>query len=1048
MRFVTACTLLAAATLGQADPDFLSADKSLSEQSYARACDGFNAFLKAHADSPLAREAQAKRAASCLRVGRGNTYNELVTLATKGEKDFARAYASWELAQRGERSFDEALALLKQAASGDDRQAKQARALFIAGALRQMENESYNQKKVEQLAAQGLELAGPADAAHLRLLRARTHAQQTKTQPAAEEEFLAVGKGDTQWADNALYDCARLREGLEKYDGALELYDEIVRRFQRSTSDVWESAKSEAAEIRRPWVQLSIGTVELPGVKPIVSWSARNVSDNSLRWQVEKIDPFAQEAAGPFSGDHGAEALHGPVVSQWNQAVKPKSNHAQVNGSFDLQLTDKGAYVVQAVDAAGHRSRAFALITTHVTVLKAGAGQAVVWVVDAITGQAVKDAPVRLFEHDGYEHYRRLEGTTDTTGLARFELVDANQNSQSLIAIAKAAGSFSYSNGYANWRGSAEREELLAWGVTDRPLYKPGEKVGLKVFLRSRAAGPSVPVAKEEVVVSVRDPQGREVARPSLTSSAFGTVSFDFPLPKNAPLGQWSFYLEDSHRSFSMSSSSFRVEEYKPPEYTVSVTPASKPKPGAAFKVKIAASFFFGGPVANASGRALVNVTAWQHQWARWPDEAEDEGNGDGDGYGYGDDEGYGFKGRYGRYYGNAYFAAQHTLPFKTGADGTAEVEVPAEQVPEGLTGLQYQITALVTDASRREVRGQATLHVAKDSYFADVRTDRFLYKPGEKVRVELRAEDANGEPAVARRLGAAGEAGRGRPGRGHPLAGRGAAEGRPWRGDARPRRAGAGAGAGVRRLRREAGAGARLDRPLAHQREQADPPARARLSRLHRQGAAQGGPVAARAGGVERPRRPRAGGPGDRAHRLGAVGGAQRAGPLRRAEADARPGAERLALGVAHRAARPAGAGAADQGAGRRERGRRGGEVRRARERAGREGGRGDRRSLAAEGAAHRDRGHLRRRGAAGAGARAHRLPLLVRPPAPPARGADPEQPLAALLPGAAPEAAGDGAEAARPRDLSRQDARRALDGRRQGRLDRERDGRRPLAR
>ena len=66
-----------------ADDSFDAADKYLREESNARACDGFTAFLKNNPDSPLKREATAKRAKACYRVGRsGNWTQELQQMAT------------------------------------------------------------------------------------------------------------------------------------------------------------------------------------------------------------------------------------------------------------------------------------------------------------------------------------------------------------------------------------------------------------------------------------------------------------------------------------------------------------------------------------------------------------------------------------------------------------------------------------------------------------------------------------------------------------------------------------------------------------------------------------------------------------------------------------------------------------------------------------------------------------------------------------------------------------------------------------------------------
>src|SRR5258708_14661305 len=95
----TTLLICLAATAAFADETFDAADKHLREESNARACDEFAAFLKANPDSPYAREATAKHAKACWKVGRsGDWVQQLQKLSTTGEKDFGRAYSAYALA--------------------------------------------------------------------------------------------------------------------------------------------------------------------------------------------------------------------------------------------------------------------------------------------------------------------------------------------------------------------------------------------------------------------------------------------------------------------------------------------------------------------------------------------------------------------------------------------------------------------------------------------------------------------------------------------------------------------------------------------------------------------------------------------------------------------------------------------------------------------------------------------------------------------------------------------------------------------------------------
>ncbi|MBL8954368.1 MAG: hypothetical protein JNK82_26555 [Myxococcaceae bacterium] len=734
------CLIISGSTALAQDASFEASDKYLREESNARACDGFTAFLKANPDSPLKREATAKRAKACMRVGRsGNWYQELQTMATTGEKDFARAYACTVNAEQGYGDFATCLPLLKQAI-GDGRVGDEARVLFVRGAFRDLDNYTYDKKRTMERVGEILEVSSKSgEKARARLYRARFNLREPKTFAEGERESRELGEGGSDVADDALYELGQAYENQQKFVPALELYDAVVKRFSPQTSNVRESAQSRAADIRRPSASISVSYIEIPGTKPQVGFSYRNVANAS--WKVRRVDPLQlpdPNEAISYEETAFAKAAK-ETVSTWSAKLTVPSKHAHGSSTFDLDLKAPGAYLLE-VDADGQRDQEIVLITPHATVMKLERDQALTFTADALTGAGVPNADVVLYantnEGSGYE---KLTAKADATGVARFDL--KGKKTYQAVAWVSGAGSYSYTRGYVGGWYQPSREHL-GYVVTDRPLFKPGESVGFKVFLRSREDGPSVPLANVKVQLYVRDPSGRELAKPDLVTNAFGTAHFTLPLKADAQLGQYYATLSVSGYSVNQAQANFRVEEYKPPEYTVGVAPVGKPELGKKLKFKVSASFFFGGPVANASGRAIVQVRYWQHQFGPWGDEPVDD-----DPYGYGSP--YANRYRRGGYYGGYYGGgASHTLQFKTGADGTAEVEVP-ELKPEqyaGWPGIEYAVQVFVTDASRREVTGSGSIKTSREPYFVDLRGDRFLYKPGERVEVTLRAEDANGK--------------------------------------------------------------------------------------------------------------------------------------------------------------------------------------------------------------------------------------------------------------------------------------------------------------
>lgn len=732
--------------------DFEAANRFLQERSYTRACDAFTSYVK---KAPEDREAAAKKAAACVRAGR-DSMEALRKLATTGEKDFARAVAQHALWERGELGFDAMAPLLQQAMTESGRRGAEARGLLEGALVRELDNHTWNAQRTEKLTELGLSLGSNAElTANYRLHRARARLQASQKLKEAEAELRDVGAGKSDLADDALYLLAERQESNGKLVEALELYDGVVRRFSPTTSNVRSSAESRAADIRRPSISLSVPNNELPGVRPQVVVSFRNVKN--ARWVLRRVDPMGAPA-GTWPSRVGD--LPGAEVKTWSSTLEAPARYARGQAQFELGASEPGLYALD-VEADGQRDSTWALVSQHAVVTKTDRGQVLVALFDVETGAAQADAEVTLYAHRDGGRHERLTGRTDATGAALFKL---ERTHDAIQVFTRKGGQVTWASaGSSYW--SAYSRENLAYVMTDRPLYKPGETVGLKLFLRTREGGPSAPVAKRKARVRVSDPQGKALVNQELTTNAFGTAHFTLPLAKSVTLGAYSVSVEVDSEYFTQPSMQFRVEEYKPPEYVVSVEPLGSAKPGEKVRFKVKAAYYSGGAVANAAGRALVRVQPWQHRFGRWPDDPLDEapwGPLSHRSRGSDDDDEYDYRGRRGGYYGSV---AQHTLQFKTGADGTAELEAPAADL--GGQSLEYAVQVFVTDSSRREIQGAGSLKVAAQPYFVDLKTDHYLYRPGERVTVRLRAEDANGRPmdpdVVVRltRLGEQGSAGR-----------------------------------------------------------------------------------------------------------------------------------------------------------------------------------------------------------------------------------------------------------------------------------------------
>jgi hypothetical protein len=165
-------------------------------------------------------------------------------------------------------------------------------------------------------------------------------------------------------------------------------------------------------------------------------------------------------------------------------------------------------------------------------------------------------------------------------------------------------------NSYNGYYGD-NREEMKVYSYTDRPVYRPGQKVYFRQILTQRdKSGDQIPAKNIKVTVSVTNPKGETFFTKSMVSSEFGTINGELTIPDGAPLGEYSCNANVPQTLQNVAASGgnrFRVEEYKRPEFQVSVdAPDKAVRPGATVAAKINAKYYFGSPVPNATVKYTV----------------------------------------------------------------------------------------------------------------------------------------------------------------------------------------------------------------------------------------------------------------------------------------------------------------------------------------------------------------------------------------------------------------------------------------------------------
>ena len=241
------------------------------------------------------------------------------------------------------------------------------------------------------------------------------------------------------------------------------------------------------------------------------------------------------------------------------------------------------------------------------------ADKVLVWVVDPRNGAPIPGQNVRIVTWDWSRRRRDRDVTTtktcDERGIIEYSGDRSEDSHIDGYLFAEAPGRGAAFCALASPAGDAgEEPDIVATALTDRPAYRPGSTVNFRIWVREILDRKYLPVeAGRTVHISVRDTHYDTVRSISLATDAAGSVTGSFALGSEAPLGAYQFLAHAADREDDAVAGEFRVEEYKTPEFAVTVSPAKAiTGPGEKTAARIAARYYFGAPVAEAEVRYRI----------------------------------------------------------------------------------------------------------------------------------------------------------------------------------------------------------------------------------------------------------------------------------------------------------------------------------------------------------------------------------------------------------------------------------------------------------
>ena len=144
---------------------------------------------------------------------------------------------------------------------------------------------------------------------------------------------------------------------------------------------------------------------------------------------------------------------------------------------------------------------------------------------------------------------------------------------------------------------------------TDKPVYKPGQTVNIRVLTLDPELKPVV----GHVVVEAQDAKGIKIFRKTTTSDDYGMTTLELPLSTEPNLGVWKLTAFSGNRKTQLD---IRVDEYVLPKYDVAVDLpkswilANEPITGA-----VSSEYSFGRPV---KGEVTITATRYVGRWEEY----------------------------------------------------------------------------------------------------------------------------------------------------------------------------------------------------------------------------------------------------------------------------------------------------------------------------------------------------------------------------------------------------------------------------------------------
>lgn len=397
------------------------------------------------------------------------------------------------------------------------------------------------------------------------------------------------------------------------------------------------------------------------------------------------------------------------MVKEFIHAAGTKGGY-WYDSKINLGKLDAGIYLLQS-QRGNQVAYCPVVVSNYMMVMRGYKNKLLLFTAESKSGKFQENLEYNIFVNDS----SIAKNLADKNGIVEIQNESFISNSK-LFVTAKVGEELVFSDPYYFFT-DPDNNSFIAYIYTNQPVYRPGQKVHFKSVLRERKNNFLTTIGNEKISVQIRSPKNKEIFNSEISTNDLGTLFSDVVLDEDAEIGTYSIQVNHNGQT---AYGSFAVEEYKKPEFKVSVElKKNQFKFDEIITGKVSADYFFGSPVQDAKVVLKIFRKQYYLPWWYWSEYA---------------------------WFYKDYYPWHNEQVFVDEIEGeideNGEWNFSYDNSSTTKDDYIYEFIAEVTDNSRRTINGSKSTFVTRNNFSVSINTNKYFVRVNENLQVTVRSFD------------------------------------------------------------------------------------------------------------------------------------------------------------------------------------------------------------------------------------------------------------------------------------------------------------------